>query len=217
MIKCLIHRVWKLSSNEHKSHENIELVKTRMVNNGYKLDFINKQIDKVLKKINNGVTLPKEDIKTVFLSIPFSEGFSSLSKIFHNFFSKNAKCKLISTSTKIISLFSNKSPTPTDMCSNLVYEYKCHGCPATYIGETDRQLRQRIQEHNQISRKSSVLDHKMFCNKRSTNVNRASEFKILKNKFGNYKERVICEALLIRDLKPELNVQTDCIKLIKVF
>jgi len=123
---------------------------------------------------------------------------------------------LIFSSHKIIDCFSNKSSTPFDLQANLVYSFKCHSCSATYIGETYRHLRTRVGEHGQMSRKSAVLEHNLKCKERSK-CNLINDFNILKKNFKNYSERVACEALMIRDLKPDLNGQTDCLKIIKVF
>ena len=50
--------------------------------------------------------------------------------------------------TKKFSYFlSNKDKIPNLSKSNVVYEVKCPGCSATYIGKTERFLQSRLSEH----------------------------------------------------------------------
>jgi len=46
--------------------------------------------------------------------------------------------------------FFNGFCTLIRLCSGLVYYLKCHGCDATYIGETVRLFRLTVQEHNRF-------------------------------------------------------------------
>ena len=108
----------------------------------------------------------------------------------------------------------NKSRTPIGLCSNLVYQFKCNGCDATYIGETARHLCTMVQEHNRIDSGSIIAEH-VEKNKCSANV---SNFKILSNQFRNYWERVLYGALMIRFHSPRINIQAALsTKLLKVF
>ena len=108
----------------------------------------------------------------------------------------------------------NKSRTPIGLCSNIVYQFKCNGCDATYIGETARHL--CTKEHNRIGSGSNIADH-VKKNKCNTNVD-VSNFEILSNQFKNYWERVLYEALMIRFHSPTINVQTTLsTKLLRVF
>ena len=45
------------------------------------------------------------------------------------------------------SFVSLKDPTPKQYKSSIVYEFKCPGCTANYIGKTDRCLYAGIKEH----------------------------------------------------------------------
>ena len=136
------------------------------------------------------------------LTLPFSEGFKDFKKSIMKL-SDKVKIKIVSKSCKVTSIFCNKSVTPFDLCSNLVYRFKCNGCNATYIGETARHLCTRVQEHCRLSGKSNIADHNKIC-KQSIGI---SNFKIISKSFKNYWERVTVEALQIKLLKPKINVQ----------
>lgn len=44
-----------------------------------------------------------------------------------------------------------KSRTPQESCSWVIYKIPCHDCDKCYIGQTGRYLFQRIAEHNRNS------------------------------------------------------------------
>ena len=48
---------------------------------------------------------------------------------------------------KFFYFLSNKDKMPNLSKSNVVYEVKCPGCSATYIGKTERCLQSRLSEH----------------------------------------------------------------------
>ena len=105
------------------------------------------------------------------------------------------------------SYFSNKCKVPIAVEANVVYKFKCHGCEAVYIGETERHLHYRcLQEHRQLSRKSAILDHNLTCNKRSSNLT-LNEFSIIAKRFTTKKLRQIREAIEIKSAGETLNVQ----------
>ena len=56
-----------------------------------------------------------------------------------------------------------KDPTPTLNRSNVVYEFSCPGCRATYIGKTERTLFERSREHGWSDKKSAVYTHLLSC------------------------------------------------------
>ena len=157
-----------------------------------------------------------ENNKKIFLSVPFSDSSHELKKSFRKIFRNFPNVKLIFTSRKIIDYFSNKCHTHQVLKSNLVYQFKCHGCENSYIGETNRHLRTRMLEHGQQSRNSSIYGHISKCVHRNKKLD-ISEFKILNSNFNNYFERVTCEALRIQDLKPSLNVQAEDLGLLQIF
>ena len=53
---------------------------------------------------------------------------------------------------------------PQDQRNNIIYQWKCKDCSATYIGETKRSLDQRAKEHKAAVRKGNtktneIADH----------------------------------------------------------
>ena len=61
------------------------------------------------------------------------------------------------------SFVSLKDPTPKQYKNSIVYEFKCPGCNANYIGKTDRCLYTRIKEHSSQNT-SEIYNHIITCN-----------------------------------------------------
>ena len=67
--------------------------------------------------------------------------------------------KIVFTSFKIGQAFSTKDSVPSSLKSNVVYQFKCAGCSACYIGETTRHLSSRIVEHLKTDKNSHIYKH----------------------------------------------------------
>ena len=77
-----------------------------------------------------------------------------------------------------------------------------------YVGYTNRHLHQRVAEHSSLN--SSIGKHMRDTHGMSKPkfINNFSVLKKCRNKF----DCLIHEMLIIQDLKPTLNVQTDSIR-----
>ena len=76
-----------------------------------------------------------------------------------NFVKKTLTCKLVFNSCKIKKKISYKDPIPDDLKSFLVYKCTCAGCSSSYIGETSRQFKTRIEEHIKKDNESHFFKH----------------------------------------------------------
>ena len=89
--------------------------------------------------------------------------------------------------------------------SNLVYEVSCPNCAFVYIGQTKRDLKSRIKEHQraikfQRPEKSALCQHSM----ENDHLIDWSEVKILKVEH-NYSKRLFTESLYINEKHEVLN------------
>ena len=88
----------------------------------------------------------------------------------------------------------------------MVYGVTCpkNDCNATYIGETARRISVRAKEHakcetSRVARHSDAVLHDSMT---------VDNFNVIAHNFSsNTDRRKILEALIIKDLKPSLNVQ----------
>ena len=72
---------------------------------------------------------------------------NKLSKLCKEFCKENSNIKLVFNSFKIKNYFSYKDPILNDLKSFLVYKFTCASCSSSYIGETCRPFKARIEEH----------------------------------------------------------------------
>ena len=82
-----------------------------------------------------------------------------LSKLCKEFCKENFNIKLVFNSFKIKSYFSYKDPIPNDLKSSLVYKFTCAKCSSSYIGETCRHFKTRIEEHIKKYSKSHIFKY----------------------------------------------------------
>ena len=83
-----------------------------------------------------------------------------------------------------------------------IYKITCDNCDRTYIGESDRSLHRRINEHLAINRSSltAVAEH----NKNNKHTFSWDNVEIV-GRENNTLKRKIREAIEIKILKPEIN------------
>jgi hypothetical protein len=86
--------------------------------------------------------------------------------------------------------------------TNVIYQIQCSACKKRYIGSTIRQLHQRTKEHL-TSDQSSVKRHLSTCNPTAR-----IDVKVLSHD-NDEKNLRLREAILIMDLKPELNAKDE--------
>ena len=74
----------------------------------------------------------------------------------------NVVFKTIHTTQKLSFRTNMKDRTPKEYCSNVVYQFTCPGCNASYIGKTERNLSERCKEHA-TTRNSAIGCHFYEC------------------------------------------------------
>ena len=144
----------------------------------------------------------------ITLNYHISATFHTISKIN---FSKNKFCKenfnikLVFNSFKIKNYFAYKDPIPNDLKSFVVYKFTCASCSSSYIGETCRHFKTRVEEHIKKNNKSHIFKH-LHSSETCFDSYNSLCFKIIdkaNSKFG----LKIKETLHINWRKPNLNAQ----------
>ena len=78
-------------------------------------------------------------------------------------------------------------------------------CSDNYVGESTRRISERMIDHSGRDQNSYLFKHSCIKSQRNT---RKTNFKIVSSGFkNNYCRRKIATALLIKQIKPSLNVQ----------
>ena len=121
---------------------------------------------------------------------------------------RNAGCeaRIIYRSAKLQNLFSVKDKTKFKHRHGVVYSVTClkNNCNATYIGETARRISVRTKEHAKsetfhVARHSGALLHDPVT---------VDNFNVIAHNFSsNTHRKEILEVLIVKNLKPSLNVQ----------
>ena len=96
---------------------------------------------------------------------------------------------------------------------NVVYHAKCPNkrCTSHYTGETRCRIGKRGDQHKGKDKKSHIFRHGQKTKHKKVDL---KDFKILGKGYRSNFTRKISEALFIKKLKPDLNVQKESYKLI---
>ena len=107
------------------------------------------------------------------------------------------------------SFFKFKDRVPRALLSNVVYQFKCSSCNASYFGKTTRHLKVRACEHLGVSPRTgklvrsaqttAVKDHLLFCGPGSFD-----NFTVVTSAPNNYILELKESLMIFRD-KPNLN------------
>ena len=222
IITTLVTRAYRLSSNFHLFHDELEKLRAYFSVNGYPPSVVESRIRLFLGRLykaRDPIQPNSEDIE--YFKFPY---LGEKSYIFQKFISKLLKefypsvnFKLIfSNDFKISSFLKLKEGLPSDLRSNIIYKYECNACQAIYVGSTSRQSKIRFYQHLGISHRTGIpLKKPVFSSIRSHSENKSHElnlenFKILTGTYTNTNLRTV-ESLYIKILKPSLNSdQSSC-------
>ena len=126
-------------------------------------------IDKVIKtyldhKFSSNQNLLKDTSKVYCFKLLYIGNLlhhikNKLSKHCKEFCQENFNIQLVFNSFKIKIYFSYKYPIADDLKSFLVYKFIFDNCSSSYIGETCRNFKTRIQEHIKKDDKSHIFKH----------------------------------------------------------
>ena len=132
---------------------------------------------------------------------------AKLSKLCKEFCKEKFKIKIVFNSFKIKIYFSYKDPIPNDLKSFLVYKFTCASCISSYIGETCRHFKTRIEEYVKKDNKSHVSKH-LHSTATCFDSYNSLCFKII-DKANSKFDLKIKEALHINWRKSNLNAQQN--------
>ena len=161
----MIDRSFKLCNNWNSFHNDIENIKSNLIKNAYPSFLINKGIKRYFDyKLSSNRNQLKDISDVHYFKLPYMGNLShhiknKLSKLCKEFYKENFNNKLVFNSFKIKNYFAYKDPIPNDLKSFLVYKFTCASCSSSYIGETCRHFKTRIEEHIKKDNKSHIFKH----------------------------------------------------------
>ena len=137
-------------------HNDTESIKSNLIKNAYPPFLIDKVIKKYLDYKFSSNQNQLKDKSDVHYFKPHHIK-NKLSKLCKEFCKENFNIKLVFNSFKIKNYFAYKDPIRNDLKSFLVYKFTCASCSSSYIGETCRHFKARIEEHIKKDNKSHIF------------------------------------------------------------
>ena len=132
------------------------------------------------------------------VGLPYVKGLSEeLQRIFKKY-GVNVFFKPANTVRQL--LVKPKDKTETSEKCRVVYNIPCNSCDDFYVGETDRKMGKKFQEHSKSDKESALLEQI----KQTSHSISLEDVTILANE-PHFHARKIREALKIHKLKPTLN------------
>ena len=220
LIYCLLFRVFTLTVDWKKFHDEVQFLKGIFRKNLFPQHFIDQCIklfldNKVKPAIKQNIEKQKLKISLPFLGRYSNEMKRRISSLASNYL-VDTKVEIIwNSQRKLRNLFSFKDRLPVHLRSKILYRFTCNGCNSIYLGKTKRHFLVRAYEHLGLSvrtgnkftynptndNNTSILTHL----NQSTNCNGSLDnFKIIGRANNDFFLR-IKESLLIKKFKPALN------------
>ena len=222
-LRNLTRRAIMISSENHLDKELEHLKKVFCDINHYPPQVTNQIIAEEVDKHRSAKTdeddraEEAEEPERIQLNLPYGgeKGQQLLRKLGQNIgISLKGKVQLRTTYTpcKLGSRFPVKDKTKLIHQHNVSYHIQCANkkCKSNYVGQTKRRTLVRTMDHNSKDAKSHVLQHSKKTKHRRVFL---PNVKIIGSGYRTNFKRVISEALFIKELKPDLNVQKDAYKL----
>ena len=148
----MIDRSFKICNNSNSFHNDIKNIKSNVIRNVYPPFLIHKVIKKYLDyKFSSNQNQLKDKSDVHCFKLRYIGNFSrhvknKLPKLCKEFGKENFNINLVFNSFKIKNYFSYEDPIPNDLKSFLVYRFACASCSSSYICETCRYFKTRIEE-----------------------------------------------------------------------
>ena len=219
-LRSLVKRAKTVCSTSVLLHQETEHLKAIFTGiNEYPIKTVNTIINQELhrsQRLQNTI-INNEGIKKVQIMLPYNgkQGNKFLSKMkkhLNKSLPTEVKTTVTFQSKKLETKFQLKYKTRFNQQNNLVYYSKFPNktCNEDYVGETDRRIEERIMDNNKRDKNSHLLKHSREKNHQHACEN---DVKVLGNNYRSNFKRKISEALLIKQLKPSLNVKEKSIQL----
>ena len=211
-----VDRAYKINLNYINFCKELDRLREYFCSNGYSLSTIESVIREKLnlffepRVVVSDVPKEKMFVKLPFMSENANKLLSSdISKLFSKFYPQIDFRLIFTNNFSIGNFFNFKDKISPHIKSNIVYNYSCSLCSATYLGESIRHFHTRVSEHKGISPrtgvpytkppKSNVYQHYLQTGHEIL----TSNFKIVFS--GREWETKLAESILIHQFKPSLN------------
>ena len=202
-------------------HYSINIIRTKFLNNGYPKRFVERCIQLFKRRVDGGgVCVERERSNKKYIKCPYAN--EEITRHYKSFF------KRLGLSEKIVPWFHGGPPlkrifhppkeklTCTSDCKfcvisekpqmchfkDVIYQIECQICRQIYIGETQRMIKSRINEHMFLNfSNSAVRDH--FTSDHP-NSEISVKWKILHFNVRHFQKRLVLESMYIKSVNPNV-------------
>jgi len=234
VIRALLHRGFHVSSSWNIFHEEVNRIKQLLTNNNYPMALVEETVRKFLSnKFSNDSNDIIDNQINFYYRGQMSSNYKLEEKRLKNIIDDNVTAVHDNDKVSLIIYYRNKKlknllisnkPKSTSNIADrhhVVYQYTCSldGCNAvnsSYVGYTTCTIWERFKMHAQ---NGSILKHlsEQHAIPKPTRKQLVDNVKILKSA-PDRRDLIYTEAILIKDLKPQLNSQNEgCERLLKLF
>ena len=139
-----------------------QLINT-FVRNLYPKRLIDKCIKRYLDNTNKDKQNEQVEVKDIrYVTLPYIGHYSNfakckINKLVKQFCKKELQIRLVFTTSKLKSYFSNKDRLPKAFTSSVIYEFNCAGCNSSYVGRTHCHFDSTSEQHLKTDRNSSIF------------------------------------------------------------
>ena len=208
LIQTLLDRTYKICSSRNIFDIECKKLTKTFLKNLYP----KRLIDRCIKRYLDNKNKPVSQIETKvirYVTLPYIGHFSDfakskINKLVKEFCKKELEIKLVFTTCKLKSYFSNKDRLPKEFTSFVIYKFNCAGCNSSYVGRTHCHFDTRCEQHLKTDHNSSIYKH-INSNNNCKKSNKNS-FKIVDRGNTDY-TLAIKEGMHIKWNEPNLNSQ----------
>ena len=153
--------------------------------------------------------------RKLILLYPGEKGYSIVRSQLNRSLPNNVNPNIVFTGTKLSSNFNLIDPVPFTKKHDVIYRSVCatESCNEDYVGECARRLYERLKKHNGRDHSSHLVKHAEETVHLTAQLE-AANFEVIESGYhNNARRRKIAEPLLIKKLKPTLNIQEKLLPL----
>ena len=224
LVSTLVYRIYKIASNYHLLHQDLEVLKKKLLSNRFSLYFVETSIAKVLDKFYTNNSQDKKDVdgNNVVMVLPYLGHISystkrKLVKLLSKFYPTVNFRIVFKRGYRLSNMFAYKDRLPLSCRNCVVYYTQCEKCgpSAAYVGKTKNTLHERFYSssgHLHPSNTNSALLGHLDKTRDPECEFVFSKVKILDSAKYDFKLRYV-ESIILKYDKQNLNTQERSIPL----
>ena len=207
VVRTVLHRADTLISNEEDRQEEIKQVRTAPQLNGYPNWVLNSSTNQkhatehAKQQTESGSANSTSKTRSYAVQLPYVKGLTEPLRRLCKQYGVSSYVRPSNTLRQ--QSVHAKDPIPKTSVTGPVYHIPCSSCEADYVGETERSLKARFDEHRRPSSTTSEVSRLIHtdCKGRTVHIEEAKILTVEPKWF----ERGVKEAISIRALHPSIN------------